>query len=136
MGASQSRNPNLAAVFYRLGLVESYGTGVRKILRLYHGFDPLPIFRAAEGAFTVEMANRNERASALTPETDAKKAGKTNLKEKIVALAKEKGELTRKDVEKEYRIGSTKAYKFLKQLCEEGMLVQVLNGNKTVYVPE
>ena len=140
MGASQSRNPNLAAVFYRLGLVESYGTGVRKILRLYNGFDPLPVFRTAEGAFTVKMANRNETASALMRETDAKKTDKTNLqgdlKEKIVALAKEKGELTRKEVEEEYRIGSTKAYKCLKQLCEEGMLVQVLNGNKTVYVPE
>ena len=59
MGASQSRNPNLAAIFYRLGLVESYGTGVRKIMRLYKDFEPMPVFQSAEGAFTVEMWNKN-----------------------------------------------------------------------------
>lgn len=60
MGVSQSRNPNLAAVFYRLGLVESYGTGIRKIMRLYQGLKHQPVFKSAEGAFTVELYNRNE----------------------------------------------------------------------------
>ena len=33
LGVSQSRNPNLAAVFYRMRLIESYGTGIGKIER-------------------------------------------------------------------------------------------------------
>lgn len=37
LGASQSRNPNLAAVFFSLKLVESYGTGVRKIMQVIKG---------------------------------------------------------------------------------------------------
>ena len=59
MGVSQSRNPNLAAVFYRLGLVESYGTGIRKIMRLYQGLKHQPVFKSAEGplrwSFLIEM---------------------------------------------------------------------------------
>lgn len=39
LGVSQSRNPNLAAVFYRMRLIESYGTGIGKIdarIKLVH----------------------------------------------------------------------------------------------------
>ena len=34
-GISQPRNKNLAEVFYRLRLIESYGTGIRRIFNLY-----------------------------------------------------------------------------------------------------
>ena len=128
MGASQSRNPNLAAVFYRLGLVESYGTGIRKIRRLYSDFDCSPVFRTAEGVFTVEMKNRNMKEN---PHDSLKLSDEPG--EKVMDLVKGKGEITRKDVENAFGVGSTKAYKILKQLCADGVLVQVLNGNKTVY---
>jgi ATP-dependent DNA helicase RecG len=35
MGASQTRNKNLAALFYRLKLIEAYGTGISKIISSY-----------------------------------------------------------------------------------------------------
>lgn len=139
LGASQSRNPNLAAVFYRLGLVESYGTGVRKILRLYQDAASLPVFHSAEGAFTVVMKNRNAGSSDSTV-SSVRSEEQIQLQsggaEYVVkALALEKGQLTRKDVEEALQVGSTKAYKVLKQLCAEGVLVQILQGNRTVYVP-
>ncbi len=137
MGASQSRNPNLAAVFYRLGLVESYGTGIRKILRLYEDFYNSPVFRTAEGVFTVEMKNRNEKKDShdsLKLSEPAANRIPDESREKLMSLVKEKGEITRKDVESAFGVGSTKAYKLLKQLCADGLLVQVLNGNKTVYM--
>ena len=138
MGASKSRNSNLAALFYRLGLVESYGTGVRKIIRLYKGFDNLPVFRSAEGAFTVEMWNMNEKngsentnqAQTLSEQT---RETKGELKEKIYEFIKIKNEVTRKDIEDEFKIGSTKAFKHLKQLCADGAIMQNKNGNKTTY---
>ena len=138
MGASQSRNPNLAAVFYRLGLVESYGTGIRKILRLYNGCRPLPVFRSAEGAFTVEMRNRNEIQSFPPAEASGKtptfrETAAASAREKILALISEKGEVSRKEIEGVLQVGSTKAYKCLKQLCEEGLILQNSNGNRTTY---
>ena len=35
IGVSQTRNPALAAVFYRLRLIESFGTGIEKIQQSY-----------------------------------------------------------------------------------------------------
>ena len=40
-GISQPRNRNLAEVFHRLRLIESYGTGIRRIFHLYKGC-PVP----------------------------------------------------------------------------------------------
>ena len=139
MGVSQSRNPNLAAVFYRLGLVESYGMGVRKILRLYNGFEPHPLFRAAEGAFTVEMYSRNGDGSSFSekkPKEIANQPTAAGLKEKVSRMVKEKKAITRKEVETAFSISPSKAYKCLKELCDEGLLVQNLNGNRTVYTAE
>lgn len=137
LGASQSRNPNLAAVFYRLGLVESYGTGIRKIMRLYKDFEPAPLFRSAEGAFTVEMWNRNEwkdaEAGPSDPARVVQAGDASSAAERVYAFVREKGEASRKEVQEEFRVGSTKAYKLLKLLCAEGRLIQNQNGNKTTY---
>lgn len=142
LGVSQSRNPNLAAVFYRLGLVESYGTGIRKIMRLYQGFDPQPVFKSAEGAFTVELFNRNENpengeiavSDGMDRQTEPVQEAE-EIRAAVYQKAKAQGKVTRKEVEQEYGFGSTKAFKVLKALCEAGLLIQQKNGNRTVYVP-
>lgn len=135
LGVSQSRNPNLAAVFYRMGLVESYGTGVRKILRLYQGHSS-PEFHAAEGAFSVVLRNQNERLQDEIVED--RPALYSNLaqieqKEQIFQYLIEKGRVTRNDVEERFGFGTTKAYKYLKLLCDERKIIQVKNGNRTFY---
>ena len=137
MGVSQSRNPNLAAVFYRLGLVESYGTGVRKIMRLYQGFTPSPVFRSAEGAFTVELFNRNgnNSSNAARAEQEAGYDPIGEIKSAVYARTKERGRISRKEVEEEFGFGTTKAFKILKLLCEEGYLLQKKSGKQTVYLP-
>ncbi len=131
MGASQSRNPNLAAVFYRLQLVESYGTGIRKIMRLYSGNAIQPSFRTAEGAFTVSLPNTNlehtQPASKPTTVTGLDEA------KAVVEFVRKKGTASRKDIEAELHVGSTKAYKLLKRLCDEGILQTQGQGNQTAY---
>ena len=157
LGVSQSRNPNLAGIFYRMGLIESYGTGVRKILRLYNGFSFAPSFRTAEGVFAVELPNRNEAThvhepvvsetahgavyktnstrSSASSKTGARTTTREVLKASIYKLAKENGRITRKEIEDNFGFGSTKAFKYLKILCEEGKIIQQKNGNQTIYVP-
>ncbi len=141
MGISQSRNPNLAAVFYRLGLIESYGTGIRKIIRLYQGFTPAPAFQSAEGAFTAELFNRNstEKDREKTAGTDSEPVSETSALEQakaaVFARAKAQGQISRKEAEEILQVGPTKAYKVLKTLCEEGLLSQRKNGNQTIYLP-
>ena len=57
MGVSQSRNAGLANIFFRLKLVESYGTGIKRINALYKGSHKQAIFESATGAFRTPLFN-------------------------------------------------------------------------------
>ncbi|MBO4393020.1 MAG: putative DNA binding domain-containing protein [Spirochaetales bacterium] len=141
LGASQSRNPNLAAVFLRLGLVEGYGTGIRKILGLYDGFSSPPRFRTAEGVFSVTLFNENERTStSYGYEISERRAqyGPNNvpretLMKSILEFAGSIEFITRKDVQDKFDVGSTKAFLCLKKLCDDGKLIQHNMGRQTTY---
>lgn len=52
-GVSQSRNMVLANIFYRLELIESYGTGIRRIMESYEGRMEQPVFAPAPASFVV-----------------------------------------------------------------------------------
>lgn len=141
LGVSQSRNPNLAAIFYRMGLIESYGTGIGKIQRMYSGYAKNPEFETAQGVFRVTLWNCNEMDMC----THVKKQNQTgvtdtetlleNQKSMIVAYAIENGQVTRKEVEELLESGSTKAFRLLRELCDEGKLEAEGNGKLSRYIP-
>ncbi len=163
MGVSQSRNPNLAAVFYRLGLIESYGTGISKIMRLYQAKAKEPKIETAEGAFRVTLPNCNEedveRITGLSTqshytlqETQAvyglgRDAVRSSLhghapatvsflteEEKLLRYVREHGAITRKEAETLLQIKTTKAYLLLRKLCETGYLREYGNGRSRIYI--
>ena len=141
LGVSRSRNPNLAAVLYRMRLIESYGTGIEKIQRAYAESGKKPEFETAKGVFRVTLPNRNEDNTVLDNITTSKgKEGSRQRrdmeiqKELLLSYAKEKGEVTRKETEKLLDVGSTKAFKILKELCEEGYLKADGSGRLSKYV--
>lgn len=49
------RNPILANVFYRLGIIEAFGTGVIRIKEAYEGSVAKPTFAVAENSITVTL---------------------------------------------------------------------------------
>lgn len=57
LGVSQSRNERLANIFYRLHLIEAYGTGIKKILTSYEKIGLKPIIKSEIGAFQVILPN-------------------------------------------------------------------------------
>lgn len=63
IGVSQPRNPALAGVFYRMQLIESYGTGIGKIERAYANAVVHPLYETAKGVFRVTLPNMNEPPS-------------------------------------------------------------------------
>lgn len=143
LGVSVTRNPNLAAVFYRMHLIESYGTGINKIQRLYEGMTNKPKFETAKGVFRVTLPNCNfDNVSALSErsERNPKENGKVEIPETmsdqkriIVTFVKEHGQITRKQTEALLNVGSTKAYRLLSELCDEKKLKYDGNGRKRVY---
>lgn len=141
LGASQSRNPNLAAVFYRMRLIESYGTGISKMQRVYADSLEKPEFNTAKGVFRVILPNRNY--SARTPMQKEKAPARLsdvqtvlrNQKQIICDYTKENGQVTRKEVESLLDVGTTKAFRLLRELCEEGRMEQSGSGKLSRYLP-
>lgn len=136
LGVSQSRNPNLAAVFYRMRLIESYGTGIGKIERAYRACECQPEFETAKGVFRVTLPNRNEKHVAEVEGTDNahRDISLDEQKRLIVQYAQENGSVTRKEAEDLIDAGTTKAFRLLKELCESGKLEQQGSGRLSTYV--
>lgn len=140
LGVSQSRNPNLAAVFYRMHLIESYGTGISKIQRAYADSFGKPEFETAKGVFRVTLPNRNCSEAAPiqneSAQTSNLQAVLKKQKQIIFDYAKENGQITRKEAEDILDIGSTKAFRLLKELCDEGRMEQRGTGKLSKYLPK
>lgn len=58
-GVSESRNLNLANIFYRLKYVESFGTGIEIIIESYKEYEKKPLFLNTENVFKVILYNVN-----------------------------------------------------------------------------
>ncbi len=52
---SMLRNPTLAEVFFRLGIIEKFGTGIARIKRSYEGADRKPTFEAGSDFICVTL---------------------------------------------------------------------------------
>lgn len=124
MGASQPRNEKLANLFYRMRLIEAYGTGLGKILSCYKGFPIQPKFENVEGAFRVTLPNIHAQAISTKNEKYLP----------ILNLFKTKTEITRSDVENALSIGTTYAINLLKEMLEEELIVKIGSGRQTRYV--
>ena len=136
LGVSQSRNPNLAAVFYRMRLIESYGTGIGKIERSYKFYRAKPEFETARGVFRVTLPNRNEeqKIEIQTIEDTNNDVSLREQKDMILRYAKENGSITRKEAEDLINAGTTKAFRLLKELCGAGKLKHKGSGKLSTYV--
>ena len=134
MGVSQSRNMNLANVFYRLELIESFGTGISKIQRVYDKEESKPNFETAQGVFKVVLYNCNEEHNVST---NSFKVMEDDVylddKDKILHLARRRGKIRRKDVETLLGIKQTRAFELLKELCTSGALHSVGAGRSSYY---
>ncbi|MFA7412405.1 MAG: ATP-binding protein, partial [Tissierellaceae bacterium] len=131
MGASQARNEKLAALFYRLKLIEAYGTGISKIISSYRDSGLEPIFESAQGAFRVILPNVNIESNSIS-DSDMAIVDEKYLP--VVNLFKEQNEITRKDIERVMGIKSTHAINILKEMLDEGIIKKIGKGKNTRYI--
>lgn len=126
-GVSQSRNSVIASVFYRLELIESYGTGIKRIMESYEGNSVQPSFAPAPASFVVTLPNVNENPSLRFD---------TNLtdEEKVLKLFETSKYITRKDVERLLQSSSFPAINILNKLLEEKRILRVGSARSTKYI--
>lgn len=128
MGISVCRNIKLANVFYRLELIEAYGTGIRKILDAYEGSDKKPLIETSDNAFKITLPNLNANTEQKQPNGEL-----DNQEEKVVRLAKKQGIVTRNEVEKLLDVGQSTSGRLLKNMMKNGRIVREGQGKNTRY---
>ena len=131
MGISVCRNVKLANVFYRLELIEAYGTGILKIMEAYSGTGKEPQIETSDNAFKITLPNLNAHADQDDP--DARQNG-GSPEEAVIALAKKQNSFTRKDVEEELGISQSACGRILKQMAQRGQIIQEGKGRNTHYL--
>ena len=123
-GVSQSRNMVLANIFYRLELIESYGTGIRRIMESYEGRMEQPVFAPAPASFVVILPKIT--GQSLTDES-------LSDREKVEKLLENREEITRKDVETLLGCSKFPAIKLLNELVAEKIAVKSGSGPAVKY---
>ncbi|MCH1942738.1 RNA-binding domain-containing protein [Holdemania massiliensis] len=128
-GVSQSRNMLLAQVFYRLRLVESFGTGIQRILESYQETSLHPEFIPGPSSFITVLPNMNY--ADILPDTDLSAS-----ESKVLNLLAQKREISRSDVEKLLNCSAFPARKLLNSLIAKNKIRVLGNARSTKYVLE
>lgn len=127
MGVSVCRNPQLANVFYRLQLIEAYGTGMKKIFSAYVGMKVQPTVEKSNNAFKIVLPNIT--AESVSVPTIP------NVQEKIILqLAADNEGVTRAEVEKVLGVSGSTATRTLRRMVKEGILIQIGSARNTKYI--
>lgn len=126
-GISQPRNKNLAEVFHRLKLIEAYGTGIRRIYKLYENCYMQPRIELTHNTFKMILPNMSVAAplhTYLTPQ-----------EEQILDFIFRNDQITEAEIMELLGVKRTRAYTIAKQMCDENLIVSVGRGANKKYLP-
>lgn len=143
VGISICRNQDLANVFYRLQLIEAYGTGMGKIMKAYKDVEEKPLIETTKNVFKIILPNINakyESESAFTPKAEpattfnveTEKSFSSEEKE-ILEYAQSHGAITRNDVIKLLKVSTSTASRFLRKMVKNNLLKRNGKARNTNY---
>jgi len=129
-GLSVCRNQNLANVFYRLHLIEAYGTGLTKIMEAYEGTSEKPIISTTKNSFKITLPNVNakyENKAVPAPIENAPSVPASELDEneqRVLIYVREHGAITRPETEELLGASASTASRLIKKMVKAGLLTQ------------
>ena len=129
IGISQPRNKKLAEVFHRLRLIESYGTGIRRIYKLYENCYAQPTIETTANAFKIVLPNMNE---ASVPAPDEKRI--TYQMRQVMDHIAENGQTTDAELEEYLDVKHTRVYNLTHEMKELGLLRIEGRGKEKKYL--
>lgn len=129
-GISQPRNKNLAEVFHRLRLIESYGTGIRKIYSLYANCAVQPRIEVTSNTFKMVLPNRNAISLGKTEESRPM----TVQMQKIMEYMKENGQITDSEIETLLGVKKTRVFNLVREMKNLGLIYAEGRGKDKRYL--
>jgi ATP-dependent DNA helicase RecG len=127
-GISQPRNKNLADIFHRLRLIESYGTGIRKIYKLYANCSDKPRIEVTSNTFKIILPNMNR---AAPEEIENPISAQMKI---ILDRIEEKGYITDLEIQELLGIKKTRAFTIAKQMRDNKLIKVIGRGSERKYV--
>lgn len=130
LGVSALRNQHIANIFYRLRLIEAYGTGILKINECYDNYVVKPVIETTSHAFKITLPNTNFHAEEQKVQNILRTGGTTSATKKeerintVLELCRSKGFIVRSDVEMELGVSQSTAILLLRELTDEGVLMK------------
>lgn len=116
------RNPITAGVFYRLNLIEKFGTGVRKIVQAYNKSITKPDFKISANYISVTLPVLDQEKSSLSGD------------EAIIYKAIDaKGKLNRRDLDIRTGFNKSKTLRILNSLQEKNIIKKEGSGSRVIY---
>lgn len=116
------RNRNLANVFYRLGFVEIFGTGITRIKQLYEDALMKPDFEVSENAIKIVLPLLEENADLTEDERAVYKVLSKTMLKPISEIAPY------------VSFGRSKTAQLLKEMVQKGVVMVEGKGRGTKYV--
>lgn len=143
VGISICRNQDLANVFYRLRLIEAYGTGMGKIMKAYEGLQEKPAIETTKNTFKIILPNIN--AKYETKKTDVKTEFDTQIavnvgkqfsdgEEKILEYVRTHGAITRNEAIELLEVSASTAARVIRKMVKANLLKQNGKARNTHYI--
>lgn len=143
-GISVCRNQDLANVFYRLHLIEAYGTGISKIIGAYADEEEKPVIETTRNTFKIILPNINAmREKVRISESEAKEENPETNKEDTQELSSEEEQVleyagkhedfTKNDVVSLLKVSASTAARVIRGLVERNFLKRNGKARNTYY---
>jgi len=128
-GVSVTRNEKLAQIFYRLKIIEAFGTGIPRIFSTYENCAAKPEIPIVDGGFLIRIPNMNYY---ISNDTDTgKMTGGTN-EQRLITMFPDTN-FVKEDAANALDLTASGAYKMLQRMKEQGLIVAQKEGKRWVY---
>jgi ATP-dependent DNA helicase RecG len=125
LGVSALRNPYLADIFYRLNLIEAYGTGMPKITDSYKNHTVQPTIELSDNAFKITLPNTNYKIENTLP---------LDVRERqVLNLFENKSSVTRAEVQNALGVSQATAISLLRDMLNKCLLMTEGGGKNLKY---
>ncbi|MCD8346312.1 MAG: putative DNA binding domain-containing protein [Oscillospiraceae bacterium] len=127
-GISQPRNRKLAEIFHRLKLIESYGTGIRRIYSCYENCPQQPRIDVTSNTFRMTLFNTNSVENAVPKASDI-----NSQMQIVIDYVEGHGSVTEAEIGELLGVKKTRSYTIASEMCKLGLLEQVGKGKDKKY---
>jgi ATP-dependent DNA helicase RecG len=116
------RNPILAGVFFRLNIIEKFGTGISRIIDTYNDSLTKPKFNIKDNSITITLPLVEQELTGLSVEESL-----------IYKELKHNVQLTRSEIEIATGYNKSKTTRILKRLIDKNIIKRLGKGPSTTY---